>query len=178
MALQRSKTQVERKIAENRNYRDDLEYIQETLGQNKVFIGQLTSDQQGNTEATFWVTVGMYQQGLPERVLTGVPSPLIKGIVEELFEGHDFDREFLAGARTKVIHDLNVIAVPITNPESHDVLAICHDVYALIDMPNLQVVQLVFADESGAYPWSNDYAAQERQFQPVLGLAVGSGRTN
>lgn len=87
MALPRSKAQVERQIAEDESYRDDLEYIQETLEQNKVFIGQLTSEQSGNTEATFWVTVGMFQRGLPELVLSGLPAPLIKGIVEELY-GH------------------------------------------------------------------------------------------
>lgn len=178
MALPRSKAQVERKIAENESYRDDLEYIQETLEQNKVFIGQLTSEQSGNTEATFWVTVGMFQRGLPEIVLSGVPAPLIKGIVEELFEGHDFDREFLAGGRTKVIHDLTVIALPVSQPDSHDVLSICHDMYALIEQPHLQVVQLVFADEQGAFPWNSNYSASERQFQPVLGAPVGAMTAN
>jgi len=178
MATPRSKNQIQRLIADNESYRDDLEYIQATLEQQKVFIGQLTSEQAGNTEATFCVTVGMFQRGMPELVMTGVPSPMVKGIVEELFEGHDFDREFIAGQRTKVIHDLTVMAVPIHNPESHDVLAICHDIYTLIGRPGVSAVQLVFADEGGAFPWNAEYAAQERQFQPVLGFPGSSGLVN
>lgn len=94
------------------------------------------------------------------------------------YEGHDFDREFLAGGRTKVIHDLTVIALPVSQPDSHDVLSICHDMYALIEQPHLQVVQLVFADEQGAFPWSSNYSASERQFQPVLGAPVGAMTAN
>jgi hypothetical protein len=170
MTIPRSKAQIQSELKERDSYRDDLEYIQETLSQRQVFIGQTTSEQLGNTEASFWVTVGMYQQGLPELVLTGVPLPLVKGIVEELFQGHDFDRKFLAGARTKVIHGLQAMALPVINPENHDVLSVCLDIYTLKDMPRPEVVQIVFADEFGSYPWSIGYASDERKFQPVLGM--------
>ena len=117
----------------------------------------------------------MFQHQLPELVMCGVPVPLVKNIVEELSQGHDFDREFLAGGRHKSIHGLIVMAMPIEQPESHDVLTICHDVYTLRGLPQIRAVQLVFADEGGAFPWSRNYCEQERKFQPVLGTA-GSAR--
>ena len=133
MTRKRSKTQIKQLIADDQNYREDLEYIQATLAEGNVFIGQITSEQSGNTEAAFCVTVGMFQHRLPELVFSGVPVPVVKNIVQDLCEGNDFDREFLAGGRTKVILDFNVIAVPVSDPEIHDVLSVCHDVYTLID---------------------------------------------
>lgn len=178
MAPPRSKAQIQSLINENQPYRDDLDYIQETLDERKVFIGQTVSEQDGNTEASFWVTVGMYLHQLPELVMCGVPVPLVKEIVEELSEGHDFDREFLAGGRHKSIHGLTVMALPIERPESHDVLSICHDVYTMRGLSQVSAVQLVFADEAGAFPWSREYSQQERKFQPVLGLSGMTGLAN
>lgn len=171
MARPRSKTEIHQLIASDKGYREDFEYIQSVLTEKRVFIGQLESSQAGNTEASFCVTVGMFQHQLPELVFSGVPVHLVSKVVEELCEGHDFDRDFLAGKRTKLIHDFNVIAVPINDPESHDVLSVCRDIYTFIDRPTIEAVQLVFANESGAFPWSRGYADQERQYQPVLGTA-------
>lgn len=173
MGLKRTKTEIHQLIHQSPSYREDLEFIQETLTNKHVFIGQLTSEQSGNTEASFCVTVGMFQHKLPELVFSGVPVPVVKNIVSELCEGHDFDRDFLAGGRVKVILDFNVIAVPISAPEHHDVLSICHDIYTLIDGPGVEAVQLVFADESGAFPWSKDYSEMDRKYQPVLGMSGG-----
>lgn len=127
---------------------------------------------------SYWVTVGMYQRQLPEVVLTGVPTPMVKPIVEELFEGLDFDRDFLAGKRTKTIYDLRVMALPLHDTEKHDVLAICRDVYTLNGENKLKAVQLIFADQEGRFPWSAEYAASERQYQPVLEMPPGAGRAN
>lgn len=170
MAATRSKTEIHRLLASSDTYREDLEYIQATLASDSVFIGQMDSAQVGNADASFCVTVGMYLFGLPELVFSGVPVPLVKDTVEKLCEGHDFDREFLAGGRTKQIHGLDVMALPVSNPENHDVFAFCRDIYTLIDKPKIDAVQLVFANEKGAFPWSSGYAAQERQYQPVLGI--------
>lgn len=178
MATPRSKAQIQQLLDDSQPYRDDLDFIQETLDARNVFIGQINSDQHGHTEASFCVTVGMFQHQLPELVMCGVPVPLVKGIVSELCEGHDFDREFLAGGRHKSIHGLTVMALPIELPESHDVLNICHDVYTLRGLSEVSAVQLVFADESGAFPWSREYSEQERKFQPVLGLAGSAGLAN
>lgn len=178
MAPPRSKAQIQRLLDDSKPYRDDLDYIQETLDDRNVFIGQTTSEQNGNTEASFCVTVGMYQHQLPELVMCGVPVPLVKGIVAELSEGHDFDRDFLAGGRHKSIHGLTVMALPIEQPEMHDVLTICHDVYTLRGLSQVKAVQLVFADEAGAFPWSREYNERERQFQPVLGMSGVAGLAN
>jgi hypothetical protein len=171
MTRLRSKTQINQLIADDQSYREDLEYIQATLDEGNVFIGQLTSEQSGNTEASFCVTVGMYLHNLPELVFSGVPVPVVKNIVQDLCEGNDFDREFLTGGRTKIILDFNVMAVPVTTPETHDVFSVCHDIYTLIDRPQFEAVQIVFANEGGAFPWSQGYAEHEKQFQPVLGMS-------
>ena len=110
--------------------------------------------------------------------MCGVPMPLVKQIVEELSEGHDFDRGFIAGKYSKSILGLTTMALPIQEPESHDVLNICHDVYTLRGLSQVSAVQLVFADEAGAFPWSRDYNEHERKFQPVLGVAGGAGLAN
>lgn len=174
MAPPRSKAQIQSQINENKHYREDLDYIQGTLDDCNVFIGQTSSEQEGNTDASFCVTVGMFQHQLPELVMCGVPVPLVKQIVEELAEGHDFDRGFIAGKHSKSIHGLTVMALPIEKPESHDVLSICHDVYTLRGLSQVSAVQLVFADEAGSFPWSRAYSENERKYQPVLGLA-GAG---
>jgi len=178
MAPPRSKTQIEALISDSDGYREDMRYIQATLDERNVFIGQLTSDQSGQTEAAFCVTVGMFMHDLPELVMCGVPVPLVKNIVAEMCEGHDYDREFLAGGRSKVIAGLTAVAVPIESPHSHDVFTICYDAYTLLGRSSMKAVQLVFADESGAFPWSSAYNDQERQFQPVLGMGVGAGVAN
>lgn len=175
MAPPRSKAQIQSMLNDNQPYREDLDYIQGILDESNVFIGQTSSMQEGNADASFWVTVGMYQHQLPELVMCGVPVPLVKEIVEQLAEGHDYDREFIAGKRSISILGLTVMALPIEQPECHDVLSICHDVYTLRGLPQVSAVQLVFADESGAFPWSSDYCDQERKYQPVLGMAGVAG---
>jgi hypothetical protein len=170
MTATRSKTEIHQLIADSESYREDLEYIQSTLELNNVFIGQIDSSQTGNTEASFCVTVGMYLHELPELAFSGVPMHVVKSVVNDLCEGHDFDREFLAGNRTKIIHGFDVMAIPISSPQSHDVFSMCNDIYTLIDKPQLEAVQLVFANENGAFPWSSEYADQERQYQPILGM--------
>jgi len=178
MAPPRSNPQIQSLIDENEDYREDLKYIQGTLDACKVFIGQTQSDQLEHADAAFCVTVGMFQYQLPELVMCGVPMPLVKQIVEELSEGHDFDRGFIAGKYSKSILGLTTMALPIQEPESHDVLNICHDVYTLRGLSQVSAVQLVFADEAGAFPWSRDYNEHERKFQPVLGVAGGAGLAN
>lgn len=177
MPRQRSKTQIKDLIADNQSYREDIEYIQATLADGNVFIGQLTSEQTGNTEAAFCVTVGMFMHKLPELVFSGVPVPIVKHVVESLCEVNDFDLEFLEGRHTKIIQDFNVMAVPITDPETHDVFLVCRDIYTLIDRQQIEAVQLVFANEVGAFPWSKGYAENERQFQPVLGQSGSANLT-
>lgn len=171
MAPPRTKAQIQEQISDCESYREDLKYIQSTLDERNVFIGQLTSEQSGQTEAAFCVTVGMFMHDLPELVMCGVPVPLVKKIVEEMCEGHDFDREFLAGGHSKVIVGLTVIALPIESPESFDVFNFCADAYTMLGRGPVEAVQLVFADEAGAFPWSREYCEQERQFQPVLGMS-------
>ena len=170
MTATRSKTEIQQLIAGSDSYREDLEYIQSALQLNTVFIGQIDSSESGNTEASFCVTVGMYLHELPELAFSGVPMHVVKSVVNDLCEGHDFDRDFLAGNRTKIVHGFNVMAVPIDRPQSHDVFSMCQDFYTLIDKPKLEAVQLVFANERGAFPWSSDYADVERQYQPILGM--------
>ncbi|NVL49969.1 DUF4262 domain-containing protein [Pseudomonas syringae pv. actinidiae] len=178
MSPPRLKAQIQDQLNEDQPYRDDLDYIQATLDEGNVFIGQTISAQDGNTEASFCVTVGMYLHQLPEVVMCGVPVPLVKNIVEELCDGHDFDREFLAGGRNKIYHGLNVCALPIERPEHHDVLNICSDVYTLRGVSPVSAVQLIFSNEAGAFPWSGDYREEERQYQPVLGFAGATGMVN
>lgn len=178
MALPRSMAQIQEMISDCASYREDLEYIQATLKERNVFIGQLASEQAGQTEASFCVTIGMFMYGLPELVMCGVPLPLVNSIVEDMCEGTDFDREFLAGKITKLIGGLTCMALPIEQPEAHDVLIFCLDAYTVLGRSDLKAVQLVFADEDGAFPWSKEYAAQERQFQPVLGMSGSDSYAN
>lgn len=173
MSKSRTKTEINQLIAESASYREDMEFVQETISGKKVFIGQLVAESGAETSAAFCITVGMYQFDLPEVVVSGVPVFVVKDLVDELTEGHDFDREFLSGGRPKLIHDYNVIALPIETPEQHQVLNLCRDFYTLIDKPAFNAVQLVFADERGAFPWTAGYRQEDRESQPLLGVGFG-----
>lgn len=168
----RTKDEIRQKIADSASYREDLEFIQEALDGKDVFIGQLNADGDSGSEVMHCVTVGMFLYGLPEMVFTGVPVHMVKAVVSEFMEGHDFDRDFLAGKRSKIILGFNTIAVPVDAPATHEVLEISRDFYTLNDQPDFRATQIVFADEHGAFPWSDGYSEQDRLMQPVLGMGT------
>ncbi len=172
MSKVRTKAEVEELIEQSAAYREDIQFIQETLAGSDVFVGQFSSRMHGDVDVSVSVTVGMFMHGLPELVFSGVPGPIVQNVVSSLCDGNDFDREFLAGARSKVIHGFTVVAVPIDSPKDHSELDVCNDFYTLIDKDGLRAVQLVFSDEQGAFPWSRTYSEADRQFQPVLGMRM------
>lgn len=165
----RSKAEIVRHMAECPNYREDLDFIEEALAAEDVFIGQL-NEQAGDSEVMHCITVGMFLYGLPELVFTGVPVHLVREVVSDLIEGHTFDREFLAGQRTKLIEGFQTIALSIDAPSAHQALSMCCDYYTLTGRSDLRAVQIVFADELGRFPWTSGYSEHDRQLQPIMGF--------
>lgn len=152
------------------SYREEIEFVQNTIADSKVFIGQSQSGPTDKPDHVYWVSVGMFQCNLPEVVMCSVPAQIARLVVDDLVVGTDFDREFLAGQRTKVIYGFEVMAVPIDKPEDHTELWVIRDYYSLTDKPQPKVVQLVFADSAGRYPWHKDSDPESREMQRMLGF--------
>jgi hypothetical protein len=167
----RSRQKIEHRLASDPAYREDMEYIHETLTHNRVFIGQIHVAQGTDQEWVVTFTVGMFNYELPELVLTGVPVAVVENIIEELC-GHatDFNREFLDGTRSKVIEGFNVVALGIERPSALTELQLCQDYYTLYLDKQLRACQLVFANGAGIYPWSREYAEADRRHQKILAM--------
>jgi hypothetical protein len=106
-------------------------------------------------------TVGLTEHGCPELIATGLTTPeeamhlLNAGgeLVHRRYLLHG-DRVTVAGRRVEVV------ALP--HPEAH--LLFAGDAYG----PDLTAVQLVYADDSGIWPWSRGHRGGVGG-QPVLG---------
>jgi hypothetical protein len=108
-------------------------------------------------------TAGLTGHGMPELVVTGL-DPALSAIVlnavaaESLSAGPPRPGDVLT---LRGGPPMEVVA--LTEPSAHLSLAIT--LYG----PDVRALQLVYADESGAYPWSPSYR-DGRGGQPVLGV--------
>lgn len=173
MQITRSKAEIEALVRDNAAYREDIDFIQETISKDQIFIGHLTQKSPAGNEVSVALTVGMYRRNLPELIFSGVPSNVVQNIVAALSEGLDFDREFLRSERLKQILNFDVMALPIDDPNSLEVMQVCRDYYTLIGRHEMQAVQLVFADENGSFPWSPDCSDANKACQPLFGVTAG-----
>lgn len=163
--------EIQQRMSTDAAYREDIEYIHETVTGGSVFVGQMSLDNHTPDGWEMIFTVGMNMYGMPELVLTGVPLNVVEGIIEKLcVEATDFDKDFLAGKRSKVVEGFNVTALTIDRPETLQELQICRDYYALHLDSKLNVCQLVFANEGGIYPWNREYSEIDRLSQPLLAM--------
>tara|TARA_R110002124_G_scaffold128157_9_gene288606 strand:- start:13299 stop:13832 length:534 start_codon:yes stop_codon:yes gene_type:complete len=169
MSIPKTKAEILSLVETNPAYREDMDFIEETVKSKNVFIGQFSSPSTYGSEVSVSLTVGMFLHELPELVFSGVPVTVVKEVIASLCEGHDFDREFLRSERSKTILGFSVIAMPITDADGLVELGLCRDYYTLAGLGSISAVQLVFSDENGAFPWSESYSESDRSFQPVFG---------
>lgn len=118
MLIPKTKAQIISLVGRSRAYCEDMQFIEETINDKNVFIGQFISQTNQGADVNVCHTVGMYMHDLPELVFTGVPETVVTQIVNSLTQACDLDREFLRGERSKKIFNFNVIAVPIENADS------------------------------------------------------------
>ena len=119
----------------------------------------------GGRSPAFAYTIGLTEHGFPER---SFPELIVTGVTQEeaatlLNTGGDVlhQRDLRHGQRV-TIAGRRVEIVELPHPEAH--LLFADDVYG----PELQAIQLVYADESGIWPWSRGYRGGAGG-QPVLG---------
>jgi hypothetical protein len=108
----------------------------------------------------FSYTVGRTAHGLPELVITGlhhgVAQPLLAAIVAQ-----SPSVDVLAPGDHLSVDGKPLEVVALSDPSAHLYIAIA--VYGL----QISALQLVHADDHGAWPWSPEYCSVYRQ--PVLG---------
>jgi hypothetical protein len=108
-------------------------------------------------------TAGLTRHGLPELVVTGLdahPSArLLNAVAAESLEAGPLQPGQVLTARG--LPPIEVVA--LAEPSAHLSLAIT--LYG----PDVRALQLVYADEEGAYPWSSSYRGGLGG-QPVLGV--------
>ena len=128
----------------------------------------------GGTSPGWSYSVGLFHTfGHPEIVVVGLPPDTGHAIINDVgaairagrrLEDGMVDAGFLEG------YDSLFRQVPASRYESHFGRAI--DFYGGTDFP---VLQLVYPDREGRWPWEEGVAAGFREAQPVLALEPGAG---
>jgi hypothetical protein len=119
---------------------------------------QYVGDPRGGPSYAY--TIGLTEHGCPELIVTGVTPEEASALLNdggELLHGRHLghgQRVTVAGRRVEVVE--------LPHPEAH--LLFADDVYG----PDLKALQLVYADESGIWPWSRGHRGGTGG-QPVLG---------
>jgi len=116
-------------------------------------------------EANRWLlyTVGLHHRGLPELVLRGLPPDTGNPILQHL--GHaacEHGDELAAGARLDLLPGWTFRLVPSTVRGADFVLGVVVALYG----EEVAVMQVVWPDAAGAYPWDAGYAGPKSQ--PVM----------
>lgn len=104
-------------------------------------------------ECAFAYTTGLRLHELPEMAIYGLDARTAGAVLNEL--GHLFHRhDWRAAVRGRVAVELDSLNVPVTLIELVDKsdLLITNAVY-----PDAPVVQAVWPDELGSYPWEDGY---------------------
>lgn len=105
-------------------------------------------------------TIGLTEHGCPELIVTGVTQEEAAALLNT--GGDLVHRRHLSHGERVTVGGHRVEVVELPRPEAH--LLFAGDVYG----PKLTSLQLVYADQSGIWPWSRGYRGGAGG-QPVLG---------
>jgi uncharacterized protein DUF4262 len=108
-------------------------------------------------------TAGLTVHGLPELVVTGLDQPLSAMVLNAVAAESLSSGPLRPGDVLTLRGGPPMEVVALAEPSAHLSLAIT--LYG----PDVRALQLVYADDSGAYPWSPSYR-DGRGGQPVLGV--------
>jgi hypothetical protein len=121
------------------------------------FIQYVTGDR---LSPSFAYTIGLTEHGCPELVVTGVSQQQAAALLNE--GGVVLHRRRLAHGQRVTVAGRRIEVVELPHPDAH--LLFADSVYG----PDLRALQLVYADESGIWPWSRGHRGGAGG-QPVLG---------
>jgi Domain of unknown function (DUF4262) len=111
----------------------------------------------------FAYTIGLHDRGLPELVVTGLPSLQSAHTLNAIATASLGGSVYKPGEHIKLGHQMVLEVVEVEHPDAHLNFAIA------LGGPDVRALQLVWADERGRWPWDARWSHGRRR-QPVLGV--------
>jgi hypothetical protein len=136
---------------------DYLDELRETIRKHGWAVQYVDDDRR-----PFAYTVGLHHRGLPELLVTGLAPQRAAWLL------NTFAKRAMTGSRPAPGDQVSLPAgtrlevVAVAHPDAHLYLAIA------IEGPEIEAVQLVWADDRGRWPWAPGFDDGRRP-QPVLG---------
>lgn len=113
----------------------------------------------------FAYTIGLRDHGLPELLVTGLaPRPAL-WLLDNFRKRASPDRRPAPGDRVGLPAGTQLELVGVDHPDAHMGMAIA------IEGPDVEAMQLVWADSRGRWPWAPGFDDGQR-CQPVLGTRI------
>jgi hypothetical protein len=141
----------------DKTFDDYLALLRQTIVAHGWAVQHVESDRK-----PFSYTVGLHERGLPELLVTGLPTKQAGWLL------NTFAKRMIAGLRPAPGDHLVLPAntrlevVDVEHPDAHMGLAIALEGY------DVRAIQLVWADGRGRWPWAPGFDGGHRR-QPVLG---------
>jgi hypothetical protein len=110
----------------------------------------------------FAYTIGLHDRGLPEFLVTGLSPRQSLWLLDTFVKRALIGRRPAAGDRLPLPAGTRLEVVKVAQPDAHMGMAIA------IGGPDVQALQLVWADDRGRWPWGKGFD-DGRRTQPVLG---------
>jgi hypothetical protein len=138
-----------------------LEAIREVVEKHGWAVQFVESDR-----TPYAYTVGLYERGLPELLVTGLPpqsaARVLNSVAAYLLDGG----RPVPGELISIAGGSALEVVQVQHPDAHMNVAVAF--YGT----HLQALQLVWADDQGHRPWCSGFTNGQVR-QPVLGVRVG-----
>lgn len=125
---------------------------------------------------TWTYSIGMLEHEHPEIVIVGAPPGLAYQLIESAFEWHH-SRLSLPFGRQDRVSTVGATCTTVPVPDrcwlESNLMGYWHNYYGTVGWPHLgelddAVLQLVFADEQGRFPWDEGCDAALVQNQPII----------
>lgn len=124
---------------------------------------------------TWTYSIGMLEHEHPEIVIVGAPLALAYELIDAAFEWHHAGRSLPFGRddRTAALATITTVPVPDQCWLESNLMAYWHNYYRSVGWPWIDcvdnpVVQLVFADQMGRFPWDEGCDPDLVGRQPII----------
>lgn len=110
----------------------------------------------------FQYTIGLFEKGLPELVVYGLPYEVGGRLLNYLAEKSIKDGEYPAGhlIENALENDLDLLAIDVTDNNE------CWQARYRHEGKTVKVTQIVWPDKNNKFPWENEAETNEGQFIP------------
>jgi hypothetical protein len=144
---------------------DHLDVLRSTMREYGWVIQAVEDDR-----APYSYTVGLYQRGLPELLMTGLAPKRAARLLNHVAGHSHLAGVPPPGTQFRVLDGLAIEVVEVDHPDAHMGMAI-----AINRGRPIRARQLVWADSRHRWPWEPRFDNGTRR-QPVLGRRVDSAR--